>query len=158
MRHLGGFVKIKVLEQLQPPQPVYLNNHKGFSMISTLLYLNGIANAVPLQLTQQGRLLDGSGASVTGVHTLTFRVYTDVTGGSVLWSESLSVQFNNGYYATVLGTILEQRLGLRHPTQLSHLLGSSARRHYSYESKTSYQLCPLRPDCWYCRKRRRWFS
>ena len=104
MRHLGGFVKIKVLEQLQPPQPVYLNNHKGFSMISTLLfYLNGIANAVPLQLTQQGRLLDGSGASVTGVHTLTFRVYTDVTGGSVLWSESLSVQFN-GYYATVLGT------------------------------------------------------
>ena len=62
------------------------------------------ANAVPLQLTQQGRLLDGSGASVTGVHTLTFRVYTDVTGGSVLWSESLGVQFNNGYYATVLGT------------------------------------------------------
>lgn len=62
------------------------------------------ANAVPLQLTQQGRLLDGSGASVTGVHTLTFRVYTDLTGGSVLWSESLSVQFNNGYYATVLGT------------------------------------------------------
>ena len=62
------------------------------------------ANAVPLQLTQQGRLLDGSGASVTGVHTLTFRVYTDLSGGSVLWSESLSVQFNNGYYATVLGT------------------------------------------------------
>ena len=63
-----------------------------------------VLNAVPLQITQQGRLLDGSGASVTGVHTLTFRVYTDVTGGSVLWSESLSVQFNNGYYATVLGT------------------------------------------------------
>ena len=62
------------------------------------------AHAVPLQLTQQGRLLDGSGASVTGVHTLTFRVYTDLTGGSVLWSESLSVQFNNGYYATILGT------------------------------------------------------
>ena len=61
-------------------------------------------NAVPLQVTQQGRLLDGSGASVTGVHTLTFRVYTDLSGGSVLWSESLSVQFNNGYYATVLGT------------------------------------------------------
>ena len=61
------------------------------------------ANAVPLQLTQQGRLLDGSGASVTGAHTLTFRIYTDASGGSVLWSESLSVQFNNGYYATVLG-------------------------------------------------------
>ena len=73
-------------------------------LTSLLLSFMLSANAVPLQLTQQGRLLDGSGASVTGVHTLTFRVYTDLTGGSVLWSESLSIQFNNGYYATVLGT------------------------------------------------------
>lgn len=73
-------------------------------MIASLLFsLVMQAQAVPLQLTQQGRLLDGSGASVTGAHTLTFRIYDAQTNGSLLWSESLGVQFNNGYYATILG-------------------------------------------------------
>lgn len=74
-------------------------------MIASLFFsLVMQAQAVPLQLTQQGRLLDGSGASVTGAHTLTFRLYDAQTNGTLLWSESLSVQFNNGYYATVLGS------------------------------------------------------
>ena len=79
------------------------------------------------------------GASVAIVHTLTFRVYTDITGGSVLWSESLSVQFNNGYYATVLGTDTQNNaLDSDTLLKLSHLFGSSARRQYPNESKTSY--------------------
>ena len=98
---------------------------------SLLLSLTLSANAVPLQLTQQGRLLDGSGASVTGTHTLTFRVYTDVSGGSVLWSESLTVQFNNGYYATVLGTdtqnnALDSDTLLNYPVYLEVQLDANA--------------------------------
>ena len=98
---------------------------------SLLFFLLFEANAVPLQLTQQGRLLDGSGASVTGVHTLTFRVYTASTGGSVLWSESLSVQFNNGYYATVLGTdtqnnALDSDTLLNYPVYLEVQLDANA--------------------------------
>ena len=73
-------------------------------ILSLLLSLSLDAKAVPLQLTQQGRLVDSSGAAVTGLHTLTFRIYDTATAGSTLWSESLTVQFNNGYYATVLGT------------------------------------------------------
>jgi hypothetical protein len=73
-------------------------------LTSLLLSFMLSANAVPLQLTQQGRLLDGSGASVTGTHTLTFRIFDDSTNGSLMWSESLTVQFNNGYYATILGS------------------------------------------------------
>jgi len=98
------------------------------SLLFSLLFE---ANAVPLQLTQQGRLLDGSGASVTGVHTLTFRVYSASTGGSVLWSESLSVQFNNGYYATVLGTdtqnnALDSDTLLNYPVYLEVQLDANA--------------------------------
>ena len=98
------------------------------SLLFSLLFE---ANAVPLQLTQQGRLLDGSGASVTGVHTLTFRVYTASTGGSVLWSESLSVQFNNGYYATILGTdtqnnALDSDTLLNYPVYLEVQLDANA--------------------------------
>ena len=73
------------------------------SMLLSLLSLN-TAEAVPLQLTQQGRVLDNNGASVTGAHDLTFRIYDASTGGSVYWSETLTVNFSNGYYAAILGT------------------------------------------------------
>ncbi len=69
-------------------------------LLSTFL---GTAHAVPLQLTQQGRVLDNNGAAVTGIQDLTFRIYDASTGGSVYWSETVTVNFNNGYYATVLG-------------------------------------------------------
>ncbi len=73
------------------------------SMLLSLLTLN-TADAVPLQLTQQGRVLDNNGASVIGAHDLTFRIYDASTGGSVYWSETLTVNFSNGYYAAILGT------------------------------------------------------
>ena len=71
-------------------------------MLFSFLTLN-TADAVPLQLTQQGRVLD-NGAAVTGAHDLTLSVYDTSTGGSVYWSETLTVNFNNGYYAAILGT------------------------------------------------------
>ena len=66
--------------------------------------LTQLSLAVPLQLTQQGRLLDSAGASVTGTHYLHFSIHDSLIGGTQLWSETLLVNFNNGYYATVLGT------------------------------------------------------
>ena len=72
-------------------------------MIISLLSLLNIAHAVPLQMTQQGRVLDNNGAAVTGTNDLTFRIYDSSTGGSVYWSETLTVNFTNGYYAAVLG-------------------------------------------------------
>ena len=54
-------------------------------MITSLLlasFLNS-AQAVPLQITQQGRILDTNGAALTGAHDLTFRIYDSTSGGSV---------------------------------------------------------------------------
>ena len=75
-------------------------------MLTSLMLISFLntSHAVPLQLTQQGRVLDNNGASVTGAHDLTFRIYDASTGGSVYWSETLTVNFNNGYYAAILGT------------------------------------------------------
>ncbi|MBM76684.1 MAG: hypothetical protein CMK59_14855 [Proteobacteria bacterium] len=67
------------------------------------IFLFSSAFAVPLQLTQQGRILDPSGAPVEGLTPVTFRIYDAQTNGQLLWDETLSVQFNNGYYAAILG-------------------------------------------------------
>jgi hypothetical protein len=60
-------------------------------------------HAVPLQLTQQGRLLEPGGAAVSGLHDLHFRLYDEASAGSLLWEESIPVSFVNGYYAAILG-------------------------------------------------------
>ena len=70
-----------------------------------LLLLQSLnAHAVPLQLTQQGRVVDSSGAGVSGVELVGFRIYDDPSNGNLLWDEYISVSFTNGYYAAVLGS------------------------------------------------------
>ena len=62
-----------------------------------------LSQAVPLQLTQQGRILDNTGAALSGVHDVTFNVYDDLSSGTLLWTETIATTFSNGYYAAVLG-------------------------------------------------------
>ena len=69
-----------------------------------LLLIFQSAHAVPLQLTQQGRLLDSSGAAMTGTQSLHFRIYDDISTGLLLYEEMINVTFNNGYYSAILGT------------------------------------------------------
>ena len=38
------------------------------------------AFAVPVQMTQQGRLLDADGKGLTGSHELTFTIFDDANG------------------------------------------------------------------------------
>ena len=62
------------------------------------------AHAVPLQLTQQGRVVDSNGVGLTGVELVGFRIYDGPNGGNLLWDEYISIGFTNGYYAAVLGS------------------------------------------------------
>ena len=72
----------------------------------SMLYilLSQSALAVPQQLQQQGRLIDTNGVPIDGEHVLTFEVYDNAVSGNFLWGESLTVTFNNGYYAVILGS------------------------------------------------------
>ena len=72
-------------------------------MLFFILGLAQEASAVPLQLTQQGRMVDANATPVVGAHIVTYRIYDDLTGGNLQWVEGLTVNFTNGYYATVLG-------------------------------------------------------
>ena len=62
------------------------------------LLLSSIASAVPLQYNHQGRLLDQDGMGLVGDHELTFRILDD--SDAALWEESLTVEFENGFYST----------------------------------------------------------
>ena len=109
-------------------------------ILLSLLSFN--AHAVPLQITQQGRILDASGAAVTGAHLVIFRLYDDATSGTSLWDETQTVMFNNGYYASILGSdevgnpldsevlsqyplYLELQLGTNTPMTPRHAINSS---------------------------------
>jgi len=69
------------------------------------LLCSSLAIAAPTRLSQQGRLLDGDGAPLTGGHGLAFTLHDAETDGNEVWNEEHSVEFEEGYYSIVLGTV-----------------------------------------------------
>ncbi|MBT3223258.1 MAG: hypothetical protein HN348_29650, partial [Proteobacteria bacterium] len=67
------------------------------------LALSMPVNAAPLQLHHQGRLMDATGVPLVGAHDLAVSLYDKEKNGNLLWVEELSVDFDNGYFAIVLG-------------------------------------------------------
>ena len=70
----------------------------------TLIFCSHNAFAVPVQLAQQGRILDSLGTPLAGNQTFTFGLYESSTASAPLWEETLGISVNNGYYSTVLGS------------------------------------------------------
>ena len=61
------------------------------------------AAAVPAPLTHQGRLLDASGAPITASQIFIYKIYDAATAGTVLWTETLTVPLDQGYFSVQLG-------------------------------------------------------
>ena len=66
--------------------------------------------AVPQVVTHQGRLFDGQGAPVVATQTIKFAIYDLEVGGTELWSETIDVDFDEGYFSVRLGetTVLDE--------------------------------------------------
>lgn len=58
---------------------------------------------VPGAVTHQGRLFDDMGDPVSDTLDVTFAIYDASSGGTELWSETISVDFVDGYYSARLG-------------------------------------------------------
>ncbi|MFT4628166.1 MAG: hypothetical protein ACI8PZ_006861 [Myxococcota bacterium] len=67
------------------------------------LLLAASAQAVPVQLAHQGRLLTVDGVPLTGPHTLELALYDDPVGGDVLWAEAQDAEFIDSTFALLLG-------------------------------------------------------
>ena len=61
------------------------------------------AAEVPMMLSHQGRILDTERNPIGGIEMLTFAMYDGPESNTVLWSETLSVSLDNGYYTLMLG-------------------------------------------------------
>jgi hypothetical protein len=61
------------------------------------------ARAVPSTLFHQGRILDNAGEPLTGSHELTFSLYDAATSGTTVWTETLTADFDDGFYGVRLG-------------------------------------------------------
>lgn len=59
--------------------------------------------AVPDFMTQQGRLLDGSGAPIDGELSFVFTIYDAASDGTALWTETTNVTLEDGFFSVQLG-------------------------------------------------------
>lgn len=71
------------------------------------VFLGSSANAVPSELTHQGRLLDASDAPISGVFTIVYSIYDAPVGGTQLWFEDhVGVVVTDGLFTVQLGSIV----------------------------------------------------
>jgi hypothetical protein len=74
--------------------------------LALLAALPTVALAAPETVLSQGRLLDPSGAAISGTRDLTFSLFDAEDGLSARWSEThLGVPVEDGYYAVALGGV-----------------------------------------------------
>ena len=74
-----------------------------FLVILFTVFIPVISQGVPRFLNHQGRIIQSDDNPVSSVANVIFKLYLAPTGGSVIWSQTLSVAFDNGYYSVVLG-------------------------------------------------------
>jgi len=74
------------------------------SLAVTAALATAVGAAVPNVLTQQGRLVDkATGKPVVGAKDFTYSIYSTPTGGTALWTETVSLTLDDGYFSTPLG-------------------------------------------------------
>ena len=72
-----------------------------------LFAVSSIAYAAPTTLVHQGRALDSQGNAFNGEVTVVVSLWTAMTEGTEVWTEShADVPFSEGYYAVELGVIM----------------------------------------------------
>ena len=61
------------------------------------------AGTVPSHIFYQGRLADAAGDPITGTYVMTFSLYTQLSGGTSIATDTHSVSVNNGLFRTYIG-------------------------------------------------------
>ena len=81
-------------------------------LLAASLLLSTTALAVPMELTHQGRLLDSAGTPLDGPHDVTISLSDARTGGTTVWTETSTLNIEDGFYAKALGVDSSNPLAL----------------------------------------------
>lgn len=75
-------------------------------LLLAALLVGAVAQAqAPSTMVYQGRLLNSSGLPITASTSVTFRIYAAASGGSALWTQTISVTPDaNGVFTVLLGS------------------------------------------------------
>jgi len=75
-------------------------------VVAVCLAFSVAANAdVPELMSFQGMLSDADGVPLTGMYSVQFSVYTSQTNGTQLWTETQSIDVNEGFFDALLGSV-----------------------------------------------------
>jgi hypothetical protein len=77
----------------------------GVTTAMLCIATQALAADVPQAVTHQGRLYDNKGAPVTGTLEVVFSIYQAVGAATPIWTEKLSVTFEDGYFSANLGEL-----------------------------------------------------
>ena len=78
----------------------------GLGVLLVLVMIPCTALAVPQEINYQGYLTDAEGNPLNGSVSMTFRLYDNLTGGTLLWVEGpSSVTVKEGVFNVVLGSV-----------------------------------------------------
>ncbi|NQU16883.1 MAG: hypothetical protein HQ564_02360, partial [Candidatus Saganbacteria bacterium] len=98
----------------------------GFAVVSIFI-LGGISYGdIPKILSYQGKLTDSGGTVITATKSMTFNLYSSVTGGSTLWTETQNVTVEAGIYSVLLGSVTALTLDFNTPYYLGVTVGSDS--------------------------------
>ncbi len=80
---------------------------------------------VPKLINYQGKLTAPGGMPVTdGNYNITFKLYTQPTGGSATWTETSSLPVSNGLFNIILGSVIALNLDFNQGYYLGITVGS----------------------------------
>lgn len=83
-----------------------MRNIRSWAFTLLLVLTFSTANAaVPQFIKYQGLLTDSSGSHLEGSHNLTFKLYDAASFGNLIWTESQSVNVENGLFQVSLGAV-----------------------------------------------------
>lgn len=79
---------------------------KGITVLifCATMFLSATTVAIPTYIGHQGRILQADNEPMAGVANVAFHLYSQASGGSAIWSQTVSVTFDDGYYSVVLGS------------------------------------------------------
>ena len=75
----------------------------SFLVATIILLFPMTIGAVPQLLNHQGYMADNQGTPISGSANATFNLYSEDTGGQSIWTQTVSVTFDAGYYSVILG-------------------------------------------------------